>query len=194
VACLFAIGVTPILVDVAARRGGAVEVVAAITFAVTMIELYLISTLYHALPGGRAKRRLKRLDLASIDRFIAGSYMPFVFGLLRGAWGWVLFAVVWTAASLGVAAKHFGRLDHPLWSTALYVAMGCFALVAAAPLSERMSPSGPAWLVGGGILYTAGAVVYLFDAHLRFAHMVWHLFVVAGSSCHVCAALWPATA
>lgn len=190
-ACLMAVGAMPILVDAAARRGGVVEVAAAVTFGATMIVLYLVSTLYHALPDGRAKRWLRRLDHASIYLFIAGSYMPFVFGVLRGAWGWTLFALVWTAAGLGVAAKLFGRLDHPLWSTGLYVAMGWIALLAAAPLYERMSTSGLAWLVGGGLFYTAGAVIYLFDANLRFAHFVWHLFVVGGSSCHVCAALWP---
>jgi hemolysin III len=120
--------------------------------------------------------------------------MPFVFGVLRGAWGWTLFALVWTAAGLGVVAKLVGRLDHPQWSTGLYVAMGWIALLAAVPLYERMSASGLAWLVGGGVFYTAGAVIYLFDAKARFAHFVWHLFVVGGSGCHVCAALWPVAA
>ena len=120
--------------------------------------------------------------------------MPFLFGVLGGAWGWSLFGVVWAAAALGVTAKLFDRLKHPLWSTGLYVAMGWVALVAAAPLIERMSASGLAWLVAGGLSYTAGAVVFLFDSKLRYAHFAWHLFVIGGSACHFFAALWYAAA
>jgi hemolysin III len=95
---------------------------------------------------------------------------------------------------LGVAAKLFNRLQHPLWSTGLYVAMGWVALIAAAPLVERMSSAGLLWLVAGGLSYTAGAVVFLFDSKLRYAHFVWHLFVLGGSTCHFFAALWHAGA
>ncbi|MDT9146043.1 hemolysin III family protein, partial [Escherichia coli] len=87
----------------------------------------------------RAKLWFNRLDHTSIYLFIAGSYMPFVLGVLRGTWGWTLFAIVWAAAAVGVAAKLFDRLKHPLWSTGLYVAMGWVAIVAAVPLVERMS-------------------------------------------------------
>ena len=191
-ACLLAVAALPILVQRAAERGGTAAVVAASVFAGTMIVLYLVSTLYHALPIGRAKAWLNRLDHACIYVFIAGSYMPFVFGVLKGAWGWALFGVVWAAAALGVSAKLFDRLKHPLWSTGLYVAMGWVAVVAAVPLLDRMSGAGVAWLVAGGLSYTAGAVVYLFDSKLRYAHFVWHLFVIGGSTCHFFAALWHA--
>ena len=191
---LLAVAALPILVQSAAQRGGAIHVVAASLFAGTMIVLYFVSTLYHALPSGRAKVWMNRLDHASTYLFIAGSYMPFLFGVLHGAWGWTLFGVVWAAAALGVTAKLVDRLKHPLWSTGLYVAMGWVALLAAAPLFERMSAHGLAWLLAGGLAYTAGAIVFLFDAKLRYAHFVWHLFVMAGSACHFCAALWHASA
>lgn len=187
---LLAVASLPILVYYAAVNGSAANVVAASVFAGTMIVLYLVSTLYHALPPGRAKVWLNRLDHASIYLFIAGSYMPFLLGVLRGAWGWSLFAVVWGAAALGVAAKLMDRLKHPFWSTGLYVAMGWVAVVAAVPLIERMSTAGLVWLVAGGLSYTAGAVVFLFDSKLRYAHFVWHLFVLGGSTCHFFAALW----
>ena len=189
-ALLLAVAALPVLVQGAAQRGRATDVVAASLFGSTMVVLYLVSTLYHALPQGRAKRCLNRLDHASIYLFIAGSYMPFVLGVLRGAWGWTLFGVVWAAATVGIAAKLLDRLKHPLWSTGLYVAMGWVALIAAVPLAQRMSGAGLAWLVAGGVAYTLGAVVFLFDAKRRFLHFAWHLFVVAGSACHVCAALW----
>jgi len=189
---LLAVASLPILVHHAAVQGGAANIVAASLFAGTAILLYLVSTLYHALPAGSAKRWFNRLDHASIYLFIAGSYMPFLLGVLKGAWGWSLFGVVWGAAALGVGAKLLDRLKHPLWSTGLYVAMGWVALIAAVPLFERMSAAGLAWLIAGGVSYTAGAVVFLFDSKLRYAHFVWHLFVLGGSTCHFFAALWHA--
>ena len=192
IGCLLAIASLPILVHQAAMRGGAADVVGASLFAGSAIVLYLVSALYHALPAGTAKRWLNRLDHAAIYLFIAGSYMPFVLGVLFGAWGWALFGVVWGAASVGVVAKLLDRLRHPLWSTALYVAMGWVALAAALPLVERMSAPGLAWLLAGGVSYTVGAVVFLFDSKVRYAHFAWHLFVIGGSTCHFFAALWHA--
>lgn len=193
-AFLLSLAALPILVDAAVQRGGAADVVAACLFAGTMIVLYGVSTLYHALPAGRAKACFNRLDHAAIFLFIAGSYMPFLLGVLKGAWGWSLFGVVWAAATLGVVSKLLDRLKHPLWSTGLYVAMGWVVLIAAAPLYERMSAAGLAWLVAGGVSYTLGAAIYLFDSKVRYAHLAWHLFVIGGSTCHFCAALWHATA
>ena len=189
--CLLAVAALPVLVIHALQRGGAAEVVGASLFAATMIVLYGVSTLYHALPHGRAKHWFNRLDHAAIYLFIAGSYMPYLLGVLRGAWGWTLFGILWSAAGFGVAAKLFNRLRHPLWSTGLYVAMGWVAVLAAAPLIERLPGAGLAWLVAGGLSYTLGAVVFLLDARLRYAHFVWHLLVMAGSACHVIAALVP---
>jgi hemolysin III len=158
-------------------------------FSATMMLLYGVSTLYHVCPPGRAKVWLNRLDHAAIYLFIAGSYTPFVLGVLRGGWGWSLFGVVWTMAALGFTAKLANRLKHPLWSTGLYVVMGWVAVIAAAPLVARMPGAGLAWLVAGGVSYTAGAVVFLFDSRVRYAHFVWHLFVLGGSACHFVAVL-----
>jgi hemolysin III len=189
-----AVAALPVLVYAAAQRGGAAGVVAACLFTGSMIMLYGVSMLYHALPRRRAKRFFKRLDHAAIFLFIAGSYMPFLFGILSGAWGWSLFGVVWAAAALGIVSKLLDRLRHPLWSTGLYIAMGWVVLIAAAPLYERMSAAGLAWLVAGGLSYTLGAAVYLFDSRIRYAHLVWHVFVIGGSACHFFAALWHAAA
>lgn len=192
IGCLLAIASLPVLVFEASRRGGAVSVVAASVFSATMILLYLVSALYHALPSGRVKRWCNRLDHAAIYLFIAGSYTPFALGVLKGGWGWTLFGIVWAAAAVGVTIKLLDRLKHPLISTGLYVAMGWVALLAAGPLTERMAPAGLAWLVAGGLAYTLGAVVFLLDNRVRYAHFVWHLFVLAGSTCHFFAALWHA--
>jgi hemolysin III len=189
IGCLLALASLPIVLQFAAQRGGAADVVAASLFSATMILLYLVSTLYHALPAGRAKQWFNRLDHAAIYLFIAGSYMPYLLGVLRGPWGWTLFGIVWSAAALGIAAKLFNRLRHPGWSTGLYLAMGWVALIAAGPLFQRLPASVLAWLLAGGVAYTLGAVVFHFDGRLRYGHFVWHLFVLAGTACHLAAVL-----
>ena len=185
-----AVAALPVLVYFAAIKGTAINVVAVCLFAATMILLYSVSALYHALPKGTAKRWLNRLDHSAIYLFIAGSYTPFALGVLRGGWGWTLFGLTWGIASIGVAAKLFNRLRHPYWSTGLYVAMGWIVLVALKPLLDVMPAPGLAWLVAGGVTYTAGAAVFLMDNRVRYAHAVWHLFVMAGSLCHFFAVLW----
>lgn len=190
---LFAIASLPILVVFNAHGGKAVNIVAVSVFSVTMMVLYLVSTLYHALPEGRAKMILNRLDHAAIYLFIAGSYTPFALGVLHGRWGWMLFGAVWAMAAAGVSVKLMNLLKHPLWSTGLYVAMGWFAVLAAGPLIHAMPFAGLMWLFGGGLAYTAGAIVFLFDSKARYMHFVWHLFVLAGTVCHFFAALWYST-
>ena len=185
-----ALAALPLLVWRAAGRGTATDVVAASVFAGSMVLLYAISALYHALPHGRAKVWLNRLDHAAIYVFIAGSYTPFTLGVLRGGWGWSLFCIVWSVAAFGVTVKLLNRLKHPLVSTGLYLAMGWVAVVAAAPLVARMPVAGLVWLVAGGLSYTLGAVVFLLDNRIRYAHFVWHLLVLGGSVCHFFAAFW----
>ena len=190
---LLAVASLPILSYQAAQQGSTRNVVAACVFSVTMMLLYLVSTLYHAVPEGRAKLWLNRMDHAAIYLFIAGSYTPFALGVLHGGWGWMLLGLVWTIAAFGVTAKMFNRLRHPLWSTGLYVAMGWLVIIALGPLVGRMAPAGLVWLVSGGVAYTLGAVVFLLDSRIRYAHFVWHLFVLTGSGCHFAAALWYAS-
>jgi hemolysin III len=188
-AFLLAVASLPILVGVAAQQGSAANVIGACVYSVTMMLLYLSSALYHSLPQGRAKSIFNKLDHVAIFLFIAGSYTPFALGALYGRWGWTLFALVWGAALLGVLVKSLGALRHPLWSTGLYVAMGWLVLIAAVPLIERVAFDGLLLLVAGGVAYTVGAAFFLLDSKLCYAHFVWHLFVLAGSTCHFFAAL-----
>lgn len=185
---LAALGAAPVLI-VAASGQAVASLVGATVFAATMVLLYFTSTLYHALPLGRAKRVLLRLDYCAIFLFIAGSYTPFALGALRGPWGWTLFGLVWALAAVGVVLKSTQRLNHPWASTGLYLGMGWLVLIAAVPLVERVPTLGLVWLVAGGLAYTVGVVFFVLDTRVRYAHAVWHLFVVAGTSCHTVAVL-----
>jgi hemolysin III len=185
---LAALAALPVLV-VAASGRGAVNVVGFTTFGVTMVLLYLSSTLYHALPPGRAKRVFLKLDHSAIYFFIAGTYTPFTLGALGGPWGWTLFGVTWGLAIVGAALKARSGLSRPWLSTGLYLVMGWLVLVAAVPLVEHVARTGVLLLVAGGLAYTAGVVFFALDSRLRYAHSVWHGFVVAGTSCHFFAVL-----
>ena len=187
---LLSVASLPVLLDFAGRHGNPIAVAGAAIFSVTMLLLYAASTIYHALPRGPLKQWFNRLDHAAIFLFIAGSYTPFVLGPLQGRWGWTMFVLVWSLALVGMLLKVRGRLAHPLGSTALYMALGWLALVAIEPLIERIAPGGLTLLVGGGVAYSVGAVFFLLDYRVPFAHFIWHLFVLAGSTCHFFAALW----
>jgi len=186
---MFALAATPILIIGAANRGSAADVVGSSVFAATLVELYLASTWYHAIPVSRLKGRLHRLDHAAIYLLIAGTYTPFTLGVLSGAWGWTLFGIVWGAAAIGVCDKLIVGIRHPKLSTALYLVMGWAVLIAIRPLVLSMPPQGVAWLVAGGLSYSAGVLFYN-ARHLPYNHFIWHLFVLAGTTCHFFSVLW----
>lgn len=188
VALLAALVGAPFLL-VSASELSVTNIVGAAVFAATMILLYLTSTLYHALPVGRAKGIFLKLDHGAIYLFIAGSYTPFALGALGGPWGWTLFGLVWGMAALGITLKAFDRLTHPWLSTGLYLAMGWIVLIAAVPLVERVATPGLVLLVAGGLAYTVGVVFFLLDSKLRYAHAVWHAFVAVGTGLHFFAVL-----
>ena len=179
----------PLLVLAAAREGDGWRVASAAVFGASLVLLYAASTLYHALPPSRAKRVFRVIDHAAIYVLIAGTYSPFLLGPLRGAWGWSLLGVLWGLAVLGVVAKSTLGFRWMRISTAIYLAMGWVGLVAVKPLLEHVRPAGIAWLLAGGVAYTAGVVFFTWDARIRYGHAIWHLFVAAGSVCHVVAVL-----
>lgn len=150
--------------------------------------LYAASTLYHSIAASAWKRRLRKVDHAAIFLLIAGTYTPVVLFSLRGPWGWSLFGVVWGLALAGVGFKlcFAGRFE--LFSSAAYVLLGWLILIAIKPLLETLPPAGFALLIAGGICYSAGLVFY-FRTRLPYHHAVWHVFVLAGSTCHYFAVL-----
>ena len=173
----------PFLVLAAVQRGDTTAVVAASVFASTMVLLYLSSTLFHALPPGRAKRVFQLFDHCAIFLLIAGSYTPFTLGVLRGAWGWTLFGIVWSVAILGIVLKALGSVRFTSASTWAYLAMGWVVVIAAERLWSLMPAWGLFWLAAGGLAYTLGAVLFALE-RIRYFHFAWHLFVLAGTACH----------
>jgi hemolysin III len=183
VAFIAAVASVPFLMA-SERHLNSASFVGTIVFAATMVLLYLASTLYHALPEGRAKRVFCKLDHGAIFLFIAGTYTPFALGPLSGAWGWSLFTAVWSLAAIGIVLKAFDRLSHPWLSTGLYLGMGWLVVIAAVPLLERVDLNGVMWLVAGGLAYTVGVTFFVIDSKIRYSHAVWHGFVVLGTACH----------
>lgn len=180
----------PMLLVHASRIGGAAYIVGTAIFSVTVLLLYLTSTLYHALPAGRAKRVFRVLDHSSIFLLIAGTYAPFTLGVLRGPWGWALFGIVWGLAVVGVALKASGRVSHPVVSTGIYLLMGWIVVVAVEPLFAKVSGYGLFWLFAGGLSYTFGVIFFALDSMMRYGHFVWHLFVMLGTTCHYFGVYW----
>jgi hemolysin III len=175
---------TPFLLMVTAQRADGISIAAAAVFGASMMLLYGASMLYHALPHSRAKRVFKILDHSAIYLLIAGTYTPFMLGVMRGPWGWTLFGLVWSLALCGVVLKNMHRMSHPYLSTGLYLLMGWLVLIAIKPLVATLPSAGLWWLVAGGLAYTFGVVFYIGDSRWRYGHFVWHLFVLAGTICH----------
>jgi hemolysin III len=181
------IGSVALVVMLVLADGSPVKLVSAVVFGVSLVLLYASSTLYHFFTEPRWKARFQTLDHVCIYLLIAGSYTPFTLITLKGPWGWSLFAAVWSMALAGVLLKTLGkgRKDHWL-STALYLLMGWLVLFAIGPLARTLPFAGMAWLVAGGLAYTLGVVFFAWRS-LPFNHAIWHLFVLAGSVCHVLA-------
>ena len=184
---VLSVGAGAVLITLAALTGDVWTIVGASVFVGTLVLLYSASTLYHAIPFERAKARLRTVDHCAIYALIAGTYTPFLIGGLRGPWGWSLLAVIWSLAAMGIVFKLFFTDRFKVASTVVYVAMGWLIVVALGPMREALPGTTLAWMVGGGIAYTAGTAFYL--SRRRFAHAVWHGFVLAGSVCHFAAVL-----
>jgi hemolysin III len=177
-----------VVITLAAVRGGATRITAVAVYGAMLLLLYVSSTLYHSLRG-RAKRVFHVFDHCAIYLLIAGTYTPFTLVTLRGAWGWTLFAIVWTLAVAGVAKDAFFHGRYRPVSVVLYVLMGWLVIAAFSPLKQALPTSAITWLLAGGIVYTLGIVFYALSKRIAYGHGVWHLFVIGGSVCHYVAVL-----
>lgn len=180
----------PFLILRATQHGGVGLIVGTSVFSATIIFLYLASTLYHALPKGSAKRVFRGIEHSAIFLLIAGTYTPFTLGVLNGAWGWTIFGLVWGLAVIGVALKIIYKASHPILFTSLYLLMGWVIVIAVKPMFALVPAAGLLWLLAGGLSYTLGVIFFATDSRLKYGHLVWHLFVIAGTVCHYFAVFW----
>jgi hemolysin III len=186
---LLALAGAALLMVATARMGSAWSIVGDSVFAATMVLLYLASTLYHSLRPNKAKDFFRLLDHGAVFLLIAGTYTPFTLGVLRGPWGWTLLGLVWTLAIAGIGMKAIFGARYLWFSVALYVTMGWLVVIAAKTVITHVPVAGLLWILAGGIAYTGG--LGFFAAHrMRYGHFIWHLFVIAGTTCHFFAVFW----
>ncbi|MGA3344522.1 MAG: hemolysin III family protein [Terracidiphilus sp.] len=172
------------IVLIAASTRGTASLVASCTiFSITLVLVYVCSTLYHSLVRTRARHVFHILDHSAIYLLIAGTYTPFTLITLRGSLGWTIFGIEWGLAVAGVVFKSFAVGRFEVASALVYLAQGWFVVVAVVPLVHALGWHGIFWLGAGGLAYTLGIVFFALD-RLRYFHALWHLFVLAGSVAH----------
>lgn len=186
---LLAFGASIPLLARAFDASGHVGLASTTVYAVSLVLMYACSSAYHG-SSGALKALLRRFDHLSIYLLIAGSYTPFCMLMLSRDEGWILLGVVWGLAIVGILQEARPRTGARTLSMLVYLAMGWSAATMLGPLHAGLGPAGFAWLLGGGVAYTAGIVFYALDARLRHAHGIWHLFVLAGSAAHYITIYW----
>ncbi|GAB1805236.1 PAQR family membrane homeostasis protein TrhA [Priestia megaterium] len=181
-AVLSIVGLT-LLIVLSSLEGTPCHVISFTIYGVTMLLLYVSSTLVHSFPEGKVKDLFEIFDHSSIYLFIAGTYTPFLFIAVKGTTGWTLFGIVWGIALAGIVFKAFFVKKFLFISTILYVFMGWMIVFAWDSLTQNIAHQGIVLLVVGGVLYTIGAVFYVWRG-FRFHHMIWHMFVLGGTVLH----------
>ncbi|OLN22467.1 hemolysin D [Domibacillus antri] len=188
IGALLSIAALVLLIVFSALHGNGWHLAGFTVFGITMFLLYMSSTLVHSFPQGKVKDLFEIFDHSSIYLFIAGTYTPFLFIAVKGALGWWLFGAVWGLALIGTVFKCFFVKRFVVLSTVVYVIMGWLIVFAWDRLVDALSPLTLAFLVTGGILYTVGALFYVWRG-FKYHHMIWHLFVLAASIFHFFAVL-----
>lgn len=183
IGALFSIVALIIMVVKAIDTRHAINVVAVTIFGVSLISMYATSSIYHGVSNRQLKQMLRKVDHLNIYFLIAGTYTPIALIALSGVYGWIMFALLWSAAILGFIYKVLFFGDGWL-STALYVIMGWTAIGFIVQIVEALAVGCLMWIVLGGVLYSSGIVFYMLDEKIEFCHFLWHLFVLAGSLAH----------
>lgn len=183
VGSLLSIAGTAVLIVLAAIYSDVWGVVSSAIYGGSLIILYTMSTLYHALTNNKAKKFFRIMDHDTIFFLIAGTYTPITLIPLRGALGWTLFGIVWGAAILGIVMNSINLEKFRKPSIVCYIAMGWVVILAIKPMLEQCSPLSLWFLLIGGICYTGGIVFYAVKK-IKYFHSIWHIFTVAGSVFH----------
>ncbi len=180
---LFGVFVTVFTVVRSALGGSALAVVCSAIYGASLIILFSMSTLYHAISHRGAKVVFRVLDHTTIFLLIAGTYTPYALVTLGGALGWTIFGVQWGVAILGITLNAVSIEKFKVFSMIGYVVCGWMIIIAALPMWRAMAHAGFWWLLGGGVLYTVGIIFYKLKK-IRYMHAVWHIFVLLGAAAH----------
>lgn len=178
---LLSIPALVILIITAAKNGDPLQIVSFTIYGVSMVLLYLFSTMLHSFKPSKTKNVFAILDHSAIYVLIAGTYTPIALITLNGALGWTLFGIVWGLAIAGITLKCFLINKFKILSTVFYLLMGWLAVIAIKPIYVNLTSAGFALLLTGGLFYSVGAIFYVWRS-LPYSHAIWHLFVIAGSA------------
>ena len=180
------LGIVAVVLCVIKSIGSAMAVVCSAIYGGSMIILYMMSTMYHALKRNRAKKVFRVIDHCSVYLLIAGTYTPYTLVGLGGAIGWVLFGIVWAAAIVGITLNAVSLSKFKIFSMITYIAAGWVIVIAMKPLIDSIAFTGVLYLLLGGLAYTLGAVLYMVSKkkNLKYGHSVFHIFVLLGSLLH----------
>jgi len=176
------------LLFIAISRGNIWRIISFSVYGISLVILYLSSTIYHGLPNTKIKKIFQVFDHSAIYLLIAGSYTPITLISLHGAWGWTLFGLVWGIALIGILMKAFFFNKTQVISVILYIFMGLLILIAIKPLFQAIPIEMLLWIIAGGIFYLTGIFFFL-APKIPYHHTIWHIFVLGGSITHFLAIL-----
>lgn len=181
-----ALGIVALVLCVikAAGSGSALAVVSSAIFGASLVLLYLMSTIYHALKPNQAKRVFRVFDHCTIFLLIAGTYIPIVLVSIGGVVGWVYFGIVVVSSILGIIFNAIDVEKFKVFSMTSYIGIGWVIVFGFNALRASMDTTGIILLVAGGVTYTVGAIVYGVGGKVKYLHSVWHFFVLGGSILH----------
>lgn len=188
-AALVSLAGMAILVTVASRTGDPYRITSSVVFCTTLTVFYVVSTLYHTVRRPKLRYIFRVLDHAGIFLVIAATYTPFTLVSLRESSGWALFGVVWGLAIAGTIFKSLMTHRLAFLAPVFYIALGWLIVVDLENLLIMVPAKGVFWLVAGGLFYTLGIIFYAVD-RIPYNHAIWHVFVIAGSTCHYLSILW----
>lgn len=181
---LIALACTALLVIRAAYYGTAWHIVTFSIFGAGLVNLYAASTLFHGAMNPKVKLNLNRFDHSSIYLLIAATYTPFALVGIKGAFGWVIFGLVWAMAIAGVVFKiWFYSSKYRSLSAWLYIAMGWTGIIAIVPIINNVPNTALWFLMAGCITYSCSVIFYLVEK-IPYGHGIFHLFILGGSICH----------
>ena len=184
VGALFGIAALVLCVVRSAQSGDPYRIVSGSIFGFTVLILYLMSCLYHALKVNKAKRVFRVIDHCTIFLLIAGTYTPYTLVSLRDSVGWWVFGVIWATAIVGIVLNAVSLKKFSKISVALYLIMGWMIIIAYQPMVQAIPGGGMQLLVWGGVAYTVGAILYGVGSRKKYFHSIFHFFCMIGTALH----------